>query len=168
MIMKFISSKRMYVSKILKITQVFVMKGKHTTLKAFTFIEMLLAFFVFSLTITLIPPLIASINQLNNQMNSNILVDYEFFAHDISRELNSVPIDKIDVQDHQIKAKQQNKEVTYVIRGGKIYKNINSKGNVTLLQNIEEIHVSKKEHLWIKMEVILRENNQRYKKTLFL
>lgn len=168
MIIKYISNKVIYVLKIIKTVQVCVMNKKQKKISAFTFIEVLLAFFVFSLTISLVPPLISTINLLNNQMNSNLIIDFEFFAQDITRELNSVPIDKIEVKEHQIKAKYQDKDVNYVIRGKKIYKNINSKGNVTLLQNIEEIHVYKKRNLWIEMEVILRENNQKYKKTLYL
>lgn len=57
-------------------------------------------------------------------MDDASLVHYEFFAQDISRETNTIPIRKINVSNKRIMIGEANKQTTYIYSNHKIYKTI--------------------------------------------
>lgn len=129
---------------------------------------MIFALCIFSITMSLIPSLFKSVNTLNKHMDDASLVHYEFFAQDISRETNTIPIRKINVSNKRITIGEANKQTTYIYSNHKIYKTINSRGNITLIQNISDFRAAKIENKYLKVELTLIEKGERYYKVLYL
>ncbi|MGV3127771.1 competence type IV pilus minor pilin ComGF [Staphylococcus simulans] len=137
-------------------------------IKAFTFIEMMFSLFIFSLTMSLVPPLFQAIQKLNVQINDTSLINYEFFAQDITRELNGVPINEIYIEKRRMKIDKRDKQIYYIFNNHKLYKNINQHGNVTLIGNISSCKFTKINNQYIKVELTLVENREKYYKVLIL
>lgn len=101
-------------------------------------------------------------------MDDASLIHYEFFAQDISREINHIPINKINVSTKRITIEEGDKRVSYIFSNHKIYKNINSRGNITLIQNISDFKVTKVDNKYLKVEMTLIEKDEKYYKVLYL
>ncbi|MDY5059596.1 competence type IV pilus minor pilin ComGF [Staphylococcus simulans] len=157
-----------FVLKVMKLKVNTVLKSNIKRLKAFTFIEMIFALCIFSITMSLIPPLFKSVKTLNKHMDDASLIHYEFFAQDISREINHIPINKINVSTKRITIEEGDKRVSYIFSNHKIYKNINSRGNITLIQNISDFKVTKVDNKYLKVEMTLIEKDEKYYKVLYL
>lgn len=102
----------------------------------FTMIEMLLSLSFLLIILALIPLLIKSIYVFKeNAFNHS---DYEMimFRKDLADESKDA---KIDINDfhRKIKFTRGNSSVEYTLMNSKIYKSINGKGNITLLNNVE-------------------------------
>ncbi|MHD0397614.1 competence type IV pilus minor pilin ComGF [Staphylococcus simulans] len=117
---------------------------------------------------SLIPPLFQSVKMLNKHMDDASLIHYEFFAQDISREINHIPINKIKLSSKRITIEEENKQTAYIFYNHKIYKNINARGNITLIQNVSEFKVTKISNKYLKVEIALIENEEKYYKVLYL
>ncbi|UXR34069.1 hypothetical protein MUA31_06650 [Staphylococcus simulans] len=101
-------------------------------------------------------------------MDDASLIHYEFFAQDISREIKHIPIDKINVSNRRITLQEDSKQTAYIFSNRKIYKNINSRGNITLIQDISDFKVTKIDDKYLKVEMTLIENEEKYYKVLYL
>ncbi len=166
--MKLLTLIKNYVFKAIQHTIAIVLILSKRKIKAFTFIEMMFSLFIFSLTMSLIPPLFQAIQKLNVQINDTSLINYEFFAQDITRELNGVPINEINVEKKRMKIDKRDKQIYYIFNNHKLYKNINQRGNVTLIGNISSCKFTKINNQYIKVELTLVENREKYYKVLIL
>ncbi|WP_398577384.1 competence type IV pilus minor pilin ComGF [Staphylococcus sp. IVB6181] len=117
---------------------------------------------------SLVPPLFQAIQKLNVQINDTSLINYEFFAQDITRELNGVPINEIYIEKRRMKIDKRDKQIYYIFNSHKLYKNINQHGNVTLIGNISSCKFTKINNQYIKVELTLVENREKYYKVLIL
>lgn len=158
----------LFVLKAMKLIVTTVLKLNQKRIKGFTFIEMIFALCIFSITMSLIPPLFKSVKTLNKHMDDTSLIHYEFFAQDISREIKHIPIDKINVSNRRITLQEDSKQTAYIFSNRKIYKNINSRGNITLIQDISDFKVTKIDDKYLKVEMTLIENEEKYYKVLYL
>gem|GEM_PF-926487 len=138
---------------------------KNNRFNAFTLIEMLFSFSIFCIVLSLIPPLFQTVTVLNKQVNDTSLINFEFFAQDITRELNDIPIKNITVENNHLVVKHEDELTNYTFTKEKIYKTIDGKGNITLLQNLKDFKIDNK---YIMVDIILIEDNQEYYKTLFI
>ncbi|MGN5881854.1 competence type IV pilus minor pilin ComGF [Staphylococcus simulans] len=166
--MKLLTLIKNYVFKALQHTIAIVLILSRRKIKAFTFIEMMFSLFIFSLTMSLVPPLFQAIQKLNVQINDTSLINYEFFAQDITRELNGVPINEIYIEKRRMKIDKRDKQIYYIFNNHKLYKNINQHGNVTLIGNISSCKFTKINNQYIKVELTLVENREKYYKVLIL
>ncbi|MEL0538886.1 competence type IV pilus minor pilin ComGF [Staphylococcus debuckii] len=142
--------------------------SKNNKFLAFTLIETLFAFSIFCLALSLIPPLFQSVNALNNQINDTALINFEFFSQDITRELNEISIKNIEIDNNHLIAKKKGRLINYTFTKEKIYKTVDGKGNITLLQNIKDFKLTKINNKYIKVDLTLFENNRQYKKILII
>lgn len=141
---------------------------KNNRFNAFTLIEMLFSFSIFCIVLSLIPPLFQTVTVLNKQVNDTSLINFEFFAQDITRELNEIPIKNITVENNHLVVKHEDELTNYTFTKEKIYKTIDGKGNITLLQNLKDFKITKINNKYIMVDIILIEDNQEYYKTLFI
>lgn len=141
---------------------------KNSRLRAFTLLEALFSFCLFCLVLSLIPPLFQTVNLLSKQVNDTSLINFEFFAQDITRELNETPLKNIKIQNNHIMVENGKSVTDYTFTREKIYKTINGKGNITLLQNIESYKIKRINNKYIRMDIILIEENQKYYKMLII
>lgn len=141
---------------------------KNNRFNAFTLIEMLFSFSIFCIVLSLIPPLFQTVTVLHKQVNDTSLINFEFFAQDITRELNEIPIKNITVENNHLVVKHEDELTNYTFTKEKIYKTIDGKGNITLLQNLKDFKITKINNKYIMVDIILIEDNQEYYKTLFI
>lgn len=145
-----------------------VIAYKNNNFKAFTLIEMLFSFSIFCLLLSLIPPLFQTVNLLSKQVNNASPINFEFFAQDITREFNGIPLKNITVQSNHLIVENENEITNYTFTKEKIYKTVNGKGNITLLQNIKYFKIKKINNKYITVDIVLIEDNQEYHKTLII
>ncbi|RZH99427.1 type II secretion system protein, partial [Staphylococcus condimenti] len=86
---------------------------KNNRFNAFTLIEMLFSFSIFCIVLSLIPPLFQTVTVLNKQVNDTSLINFEFFAQDITRELNDIPIKNITVENNHLVVKHEDELTNY-------------------------------------------------------
>ena len=141
---------------------------KNNRFNAFTLIEMLFSFSIFCIVLSLIPPLFQTVTVLNKQVNDTSLINFEFFAQDITRELNDIPIKNITVENNHLVVKHEDELTNYTFTKEKIYKTIDGKGNITLLQNLKDFKIAKINNKYIMVDIILIEDNKEYYKKLFI
>ncbi|MBM0867960.1 competence protein ComGF [Staphylococcus auricularis] len=135
----------------------------------FTYIELLLALFVTSLILTIVPPLIQSTAFFNTRLNSHAEVDLAFFARDVTADLLEADNKTVEIKDkgHTLVFKKQKDTVKYTFKNKKIIKMVNNDGNITLLNRINAFNVSRDGKL-IVIRVTLIEKGGSYSKTIYL
>ena len=116
-------------------------------IKAFTYIEALFALFVTTLILALLP---------------TILKLTSFY-------LNTAQKNNYEIENaYTIKLKKDKDVIRYIYKNRKIYKNINQKGNITLLNHVLSTRILKTNDNIVKLLITTGETNDEHKEILFI
>ncbi|WP_037541477.1 competence type IV pilus minor pilin ComGF [Staphylococcus caprae] len=140
----------------------------HYKTPAFTFIELLFTLSLVLLSFSLLPTLIHLTSHYLNLAQDNDDIEFEFFSRDILKEAQQYN-NHISIEDSSkliIRGKEE--EIRYIFNHNKIYKNINHKGNITLLNNVVSSKIIKTNNKTIKIELKIGDTNNKKDKTIIL
>jgi len=156
---------RKFVQQTIKIKNTIVLKNK---LASFTFIEMIFSLLITIVILSSIPLTIKIINQYKQIAIENSSIEYEFFHSDILKEQKKGAIKPVIKDNHTLHLINKEKNIEYIFKNNKIYKQINGKGNITMLNLVAIVKIIKTNNNTTK--IILKVGNPNYKlyKTLYL
>ncbi|WP_253286462.1 competence type IV pilus minor pilin ComGF [Staphylococcus caprae] len=120
------------------------------------------------LSFSLLPTLIHLTSHYLNLAQDNDDIEFEFFSRDILKEAQQYN-NHISIEDSSkliIRGKEE--EIIYIFNHNKIYKNINHKGNITLLNNVVSSKIIKTNNKTIKIELKIGDTNNTKVKTIIL
>jgi len=128
---------------------------------------------IFSLLITIVllstvPLTIKIISQYKQIALENSSIEFELFHSDLLKEQKEDVLKPIIKDKHTLHLINKEKNTEYIFKNNKIYKKINGKGNITLLNQVSMVKMIKSNDNIIK--IILKVGNPNYNqyKTLFL
>lgn len=128
---------------------------------------------IFSLLITIVllstvPLTIKIISQYKQIALENSSIEFELFHSDLLKEQKEDALKPIIKDKHTLHLINKEKNAEYIFKNNKIYKQINGKGNITLLNQVSMVKMIKSNDNIIK--IILKVGNPNYNqyKTLFL
>ena len=156
---------RIFVPQTTKIKSTIVLKNK---LPSFTFIEMIFSLMITTILLTSVPLTIKMIGQYKQIALENSSIEYEFFHSDFLKEQKEGAIKPIIKERHTLHLINKEKNIEYIFKNNKIYKEINGKGNITLLNQVSMVKIIKTNNNITK--IILKVGNTNYSqfKTLYL
>ena len=131
-------------------------------IKAFTYIEALFALFVTTLILALLPTILKLTSFYLNTAQNNEDIQFEFFRRDLVK--NNYEIENA----YTIKLKKNKDVIRYIYKNRKIYKNINQRGNITLLNHVLSTRILKTNDNIVKLLITTGEANDEHKEILFL
>ncbi|MCG1834393.1 competence protein ComGF [Staphylococcus epidermidis] len=112
-------------------------------IKAFTYIEALFALFVTTLILALLPTILKLTSFYLNTAQNNEDIQFEFFRRDLLKEKMTTQNNYEIENAYTIKLKKDKDVIRYIYKNRKIYKNINQKGNITLLNHVLSTRILK-------------------------
>lgn len=128
---------------------------------------------IFSLLITIVllstvPLTIKIISQYKQIALENSSIEFELFHSDLLKEQKEDALKPIIKDKHTLHLINKEKNTEYIFKNNKIYKKINGKGNITLLNQVSMVKMIKSNDNIIK--IILKVGNPNYNqyKKLFL
>lgn len=140
----------------------------HYKIPAFTFIELLFTLSLVLLSFSLLPTLIHLTSHYLNLAQDNDDIEFEFFSRDILKEAQQYN-NHISIEDSsKLIIRGQEEKIRYIFNHNKIYKNINHKGNITLLNNVVSSKIIKTNNKTIKIELKIGDTNNTKDKTIIL
>ncbi|MEJ7454511.1 competence type IV pilus minor pilin ComGF [Staphylococcus warneri] len=156
---------RKFVPQITKIKSAIVLKNK---LPSFTFIEMIFSLLITIVLLSTVPLTIKIISQYKQIALENSSIEFELFHSDLLKEQKEDVLKPIIKDKHTLHLINKEKNTEYIFKNNKIYKKINGKGNITLLNQVSMVKMIKSNDNIIK--IILKVGNPNYNqyKTLFL
>lgn len=156
---------RKFVPQITKIKSAIVLKNK---LPSFTFIEMIFSLLITIVLLSTVPLTIKIISQYKQIALENSSIEFELFHSDLLKEQKKDALKPIIKDKHTLHLINKEKNAEYIFKNNKIYKQINGKGNITLLNQVSMVKMIKLNDNIIK--IILKVGNPNYNqyKTLFL
>lgn len=156
---------RKFVPQITKIKRSIVLKNK---LPSFTFIEMIFSLLITIILLSTVPLTIKIISQYKQIALENSSIEFELFHSDLLKEQKEDALKPIIKDKHTLHLINKEKNAEYIFKNNKIYKQINGKGNITLLNQVSMVKMIKSNDNIIK--IILKVGNPNYNqyKTLFL
>lgn len=137
-------------------------------IQGFTFIEMIFALLITIVILTSLPLTIKLVSHYKALANENSSIEFEFFHRDLIRDINQNNLKLFVKNKHTFILRNNESGVEYTFKNNKVYKQINGKGNVTLLNQVNVEKIIKSNDKIIK--IILKVGNPNYKqiKTLYL
>ncbi|WP_145519544.1 hypothetical protein [Staphylococcus warneri] len=156
---------RKFVPQITKIKSAIVLKNK---LPSFTFIEMIFSLLITIVLLSTVPLTIKIISQYKQIALENSSIEFELFHSDLLKEQKEDVLKPIIKDKHTLHLINKEKNTEYIFKNNKIYKKINGKVNITLLNQVSMVKMIKSNDNIIK--IILKVGNPNYNqyKTLFL
>ncbi|MDI9230237.1 competence type IV pilus minor pilin ComGF [Staphylococcus caprae] len=140
----------------------------HYKIPAFTFIELLFTLSLVLFSFSLLPTLIHLTSHYLNLAQDNDDIEFEFFSRDILKEAQQYN-NHISIEDSsKLIIRGQEEKIIYIFNHNKIYKNINHKGNITLLNNVVSSKIIKTNNKTIKIELKIEDTNNTKDKTIIL
>ncbi|WNF19262.1 competence type IV pilus minor pilin ComGF [Staphylococcus warneri] len=115
-----------------------------------------------------VPLTIKIISQYKQIALENSSIEFELFHSDLLKEQKEDVLKPIIKDKHTLHLINKEKNTEYIFKNNKIYKKINGKGNITLLNQVSMVKMIKSNDNIIK--IILKVGNPNYNqyKTLFL
>ncbi|WP_240431426.1 competence type IV pilus minor pilin ComGF [Staphylococcus warneri] len=115
-----------------------------------------------------VPLTIKIISQYKQIALENSSIEFELFHSDLLKEQKEDALKPIIKDKHTLHLINKEKNTEYIFKNNKIYKKINGKGNITLLNQVSMVKMIKSNDNIIK--IILKVGNPNYNqyKTLFL
>ncbi len=137
-------------------------------LQGFTFIEMIFALLITIVILTSLPLTIKLVSHYKALANENSSIEFEFFHRDLIRDINQHNLKLFMKNNHTLILRNNESSIEYTFKNNKVYKQINGKGNVNLLNQVIVEKIIKSNDNVIK--IILKVGNPNYKqiKTLYL
>lgn len=137
-------------------------------IKAFTYIEALFALFVTTLILALLPTILKLTSFYLNTAQNNEDIQFEFFRRDLLKEKMTTKNNYEIENAYTIKLKKNKDVIRYIYKNRKIYKNINQRGNITLLNHVLSTRILKTNDNIVKLLITTGDANDKHKETLFL
>ena len=137
-------------------------------IKAFTYIEALFALFVTTLILALLPTILKLTSFYLNTAQNNEDIQFEFFRRDLLKEKMTTQNNYEIENAYTIKLKKDKDVIRYIYKNRKIYKNINQKGNITLLNHVLSTRILKTNDNIVKLLITTGDANDKHKEILFL
>ena len=137
-------------------------------IKAFTYIEALFALFVTTLILALLPTILKLTSFYLNTAQNNEDIQFEFFRRDLLKEKMTTQNNYEIENAYTIKLKKDKDVIRYIYKNRKIYKNINQKGNITLLNHVLSTRILKTNDNIVKLLITTGETNDEHKEILFI
>ncbi|MFC7086701.1 competence type IV pilus minor pilin ComGF [Mammaliicoccus vitulinus] len=133
----------------------------------FTMIEMLLSLSFLLIILALIPLLIKSIYVFKDNALDHTNYELIMFRKDLSEEIKDTNI-VIDNAHHKMKFIHNGKSKEYTLLNAKIYKSINGKGNITLLNNVELFNIQQVNQNTFKVDITIRKGDNKIHEEIFI
>lgn len=140
----------------------------HYKVRAFTFIEILFALSITLLSLSLIPNIINLTSYYLYLAQDNDDLDYEFFSRDILKDIKASKYRPSKENDSTILIRKEDEEIRYIYNNKKIYKNINQRGNITLLNNVVTFKIIKTNNNILKIKIKQGDTNYPKEKNLYI
>lgn len=140
----------------------------HLKIKAFTFVEILFALSVTLLCLSLTPNIINLTSYYLHLAKNNDDLDFEFFCRDILKDVQTSKYSPSKDNDSTIKIRKKDEEIRYIYNNKKIYKNINQRGNITLLNNVVFFKIIKTNNNILKIKIKQGDTNYYKEKNPYL
>lgn len=121
----------------------------------FTMIEMLLSILFLLIIVSIIPFLFKSIYTFKEYALNHSDYEILMFRKDLSSEVKDAKIE-IKRFNQGIKFEHNSNTTEYTLLNSKIFKSINGKGHITLLNNVEDITIQKISNKTYKMLISIR------------
>ena len=137
-------------------------------IKAFTYIEALFALFVTTLILALLPTILKLTSFYLNTAQNNEDIQFEFFRRDLLKEKMTTQNNYEIENAYTIKLKKDKDVIRYIYKNRKIYKKINQKGNITLLNHVLSTRILKTNDNIVKLLITTGETNDEHKEILFI
>ena len=137
-------------------------------IKEFTYIEALFALFVTTLILALLPTILKLTSFYLNTAQNNEDIQFEFFRRDLLKEKMTTQNNYEIENAYTIKLKKDKDVIRYIYKNRKIYKNINQKGNITLLNHVLSTRILKTNDNIVKLLITTGETNDEHKEILFI
>lgn len=133
----------------------------------FTMIEMLLSLSFLLIILALIPLLIKSIYVFKDNALDHTNYELIMFRKDLSEEIKDTNI-VIDNAHHKMKFIHNGNSKEYTLLNSKIYKSINGKGNITLLNNVELFNIQQVNQNTFKVDITIRKGDNKIHEEIFI
>ncbi|WP_237641015.1 competence type IV pilus minor pilin ComGF [Staphylococcus capitis] len=91
-----------------------------------------------------------------------------FFCRDILKDVQTSKYSPSKDNDSTIKIRKKDEEIRYIYNNKKIYKNINQRGNITLLNNVVSFKIIKTNNNILKIKIKQGDTNYYKEKNLYL
>lgn len=137
-------------------------------IKAFTYIEALFALFVTTLILALLPTILKLTSFYLNTAQNNEDIQFEFFRRDLLKEKMTTKNNYEIENAYTIKLKKNKDVIRYIYKNRKIYKNINQRGNITLLNHVLSTRILKTNDNIVKLLITTGDANDKHKEILFI
>lgn len=141
----------------------FVLKNN----KGFTMIEMLLSLSFLLIILALIPILIKSIYTLKDNAIDHTNYELIMFRKDLSEEIKDCKV-IIDYSNKRIKCIRNKNSTEYTLLNSKIFKSINGKGNITLLNNVERLNIQQLHQNTLKLDLLIRKGDKKVHEEIYI
>ncbi|MBW0764102.1 competence type IV pilus minor pilin ComGF [Mammaliicoccus fleurettii] len=141
----------------------FVLKNN----KGFTMIEMLLSLSFLLIILALIPILIKSIYTLKDKAIDHTNYELIMFRKDLSEEIKDCKV-IIDYSNTRIKCIRNKNSTEYTLLNSKIFKSINGKGNITLLNNVERLNIQQLHQNTLKLDLLIRKGDKKVHEEIYI
>ncbi|WP_239749171.1 competence type IV pilus minor pilin ComGF [Mammaliicoccus sp. H-M34] len=141
----------------------FVLKNN----KGFTMIEMLLSLSFLLIILALIPILIKSIYTLKDNAIDHTNYELIMFRKDLSEEIKDCKV-IIDYSNTRIKCIRNRNSTEYTLLNSKIFKSINGKGNITLLNNVESLNIQQLHQNTLKLDLLIRKGDKKVHEEIYI
>lgn len=109
----------------------------------FTMIESLLSLYIQLLILTLLPILIMTLIHFRAAFLDDQTYPHELMAREIGLTLHHSDVSNVNISQNQLEIKQGHTTYTYHIQNLKLVKQVNGRGNITVLNQVKKAQYSK-------------------------
>lgn len=135
--------------------------------KGFTMLEMLLSLAFLMIILALIPFLIQSIYALKENAFNHSEYELIMFRKDIIEETKEAEI-KLNQDHNKIIFTHKHSSSEYTLLNSKIYKSINGRGNITLLNKVKSFKINKNDNGNIQIDLEIIKGRITIRETIFI
>ncbi|MBM0785086.1 competence protein ComYC [Staphylococcus epidermidis] len=121
-----------------------------------------------TLILALLPTILKLTSFYLNTAQNNEDIQFEFFRRDLLKEKMTTQ-NNFEIENaYTIKIKKDKDVIRYIYKNRKIYKSINQKGNITLLNHVLSTRILKTNDNIVKLLITTGETNDEHKEILFI
>ena len=136
-------------------------------IKAFTYIESILAMMILMIVLSMTPFLIQTLKATEKHTLTYHHVEFELFARGLMQTFENIKKDDVKTTPFSIELKDGSK-VTYVHSAGKFYKTYPHRGNVILLYHVKQFECTWLNHKILKLKFVIEEGDTHIEKELYV
>ncbi|PTE30175.1 hypothetical protein BUY94_12900, partial [Mammaliicoccus fleurettii] len=113
------------------------------------------------------PILIKSIYTLKDNAIDHTNYELIMFRKDLSEEIKDCKV-IIDYSNTRIKCIRNKNSTEYTLLNSKIFKSINGKGNITLLNNVERLNIQQLHQNTLKLDLLIRKGDKKVHEEIYI